>query len=85
MKPVSPKNYDITFEPDFKRFTFGGTERILVEITKPTNLFILNAADIQVKNCCVKCHQKILIAATRIDKKKEELTIKLSEKIAGKA
>ena len=85
MKLFSPKNYDITFELDFKRFTFNGTEKILVEIVKPTNLFVINAADIQVKNCHVKWREKILIATTRIDKKKEELTIKLPEKIAGKA
>ena len=85
MKLVFPKNYDITFEPDFNRFTFDGTEKILVEIVKPTSLFVLNAADVQVNNCHVKWHEKILIAATRIDKKKEELTIKLSEKISGKA
>ncbi|MBI3842511.1 MAG: hypothetical protein HY295_05145, partial [Thaumarchaeota archaeon] len=58
MKLVSPKNYDIIFEPDFKRFTFNGTEKILVEIVKPTNLFVINAADIQVKNCHVKWREK---------------------------
>ena len=48
-------------------------------------MFILNAADIQVKECYVKWKEKILTVKTRIDKEKEELTIILAEKIAGKA
>lgn len=85
MKLVSQKNYDITFEPDFKKFTFYGKEKILIEITKPTSVFILNVADIQIKKCYVKWKEKILTVTTRIDKKKEELTLTLPEKIAGKA
>lgn len=85
MRLVSPKNYDIVFEPDFKNFTFLGKEKISVEITKPTNKFVLNSAEIKIKNCYVVSKRKTIKAKVNLDEKNEELKIITPEKISGTA
>lgn len=85
MRLVWPQNYEIIFEPDFKNFTFSGKERISIEIAKPTNKFVLNCAEIKIKNCFVVIKGKTLKARVNLDKKNEELTIIIREKIKGKA
>lgn len=85
MRLVWPKNYDITFEPDFKNFTFKGKEKISIEIIKPTNKFVLNSAEIKIKNCFVFIKGKTLKAKVNLDEKNEELTVIIQKKIIGKA
>lgn len=85
MKLVSPKNYGIVFEPDFKNFTFLGKEKISIEITKPTNQFILNSAELKIKNCYVVSKRKTIKAKVNLNKKNEELKIIIPEKISGTA
>ena len=79
-----PQNYDIVFEPNFKNFTFLGKEKIQLDVSKPTNILVLNAAELKIKHCHVVSKGKILKAAVRLDAKNEEMTIKLPEKIGGK-
>ena len=85
MRLVSPKNYDITFELDFQNFTFLGKEKISVDIAKPTNSFVLNSAEIKIKNCYIIIKKKTLKAKVRLDEKNEDLIILLPEKISGSA
>lgn len=85
MRLVWPKNYAITFEPNFKNFTFLGKERISIEIAKPINKFVLNSAEIKIKNCFVIIKGKTLKAKVILDEKNEELTIIMPKKIKGKA
>ncbi len=85
MKPVLPTNYDIVFEPDFKKFIFLGNEKISLEAAKPTNTFVLNAAEIKIKECHVVSNGRTLKATVKLDEKKEELTVKISKKVKGKA
>ncbi len=84
MRLVSPKNYDITFEPNFKNFTFLGKEKISVEIAKPTNKLVLNSAEIEIKNCYVISKGKTFKARVTIDEKNEELVVITPEKIKDK-
>lgn len=85
MKPVSPINYDLEFEPDFGNFTFRGRAKIQVSIGRPTRQITLNAADMQIKNCTINSNQKKLVAKARLDEKKEELVLSLPSKVSGKA
>ena len=85
MRLVWPKNYNITFEPDFKNFTFLGKAKISVEIAKPTNKFVLNSAEIKIKNCFVIIKGETLKAKVNFDEKNEELTVTMPKKIKGKA
>lgn len=81
---VIPKNYHLTFRPDLKKFTFDGTEKIAVECKRPTDVITMNCAEIKIKSCSVYARKKIS-CTTKTDEKKEELQIRLKEKIRGKA
>ena len=85
MKPVSPRNYDLTFEPDLKKFRFDGTERVQIEVAKPTSEIVLNAAELEIRECSVFFKNKVVKASFSLDEKKEQMTIRLAEKIVGKA
>jgi len=78
MRLVWPKNYDITFEPDFKNFTFNGKERISIDIAKPTNKFVLNSAEIKIK---VKAIQD---GEWKIEAKTNEVSIPIYNKVSEK-
>ncbi|QLH04529.1 aminopeptidase [Nitrosopumilus oxyclinae] len=81
---VNPINYQLTFEPDLKKFTFHGMESITADCKKPTNLITLHCAELKIISCQVKSKGKIIKSSPKTDEKKEELGIKLSEKIKGK-
>jgi len=57
---VIPINYGLTFEPDLKKFTFGGTESISVECKKPTSTITMNCAELKIKSCKVKSAGKLI-------------------------
>ena len=82
---VTPINYELIFKPDLKKFTFDGTEIISVDCKKPTNTITLNCAEIKIKSCQIKSAGKTIKSTTKNDEKKEELQIRLKEKIRGKA
>ena len=79
----SPLNYKLTFEPDLKKFTFDGLESISINCKKSVNLITMNCAELKIKSCIVKSGQKIIVSTPKINEKKEELQIKLGEKIRG--
>ncbi|MEW6589130.1 MAG: M1 family metallopeptidase, partial [Thermoproteota archaeon] len=80
-----PLHYDLTFEPHFDDFTFSGKEIIDALVLKPTNTITLHAAELKIKNCHVLLAGQKISAKTRLDEKKEILTIVLPKKIKGKA
>ena len=82
---VRPINYDLEFDPNFKNFTFTGKEIIDIKIPTKTNQIKLDAAELKIKNCHVISKNKTIKASTKLDDKKEELTIKLANKISGLA
>ena len=79
----SPLNYKLTFEPDLKKFTFDGLESISINCKKSVNIITMNCAELKIKSCIVKSGQKIIESTPKINEKKEELQIKLGEKIRG--
>ncbi len=78
-------NYDLEFEPLFNNFTFNGTETITINLQKSTNLIVLDAAELKIKNCHVTQNTKTIHAKPSLNDKNEKLTIKLAKKIKGKA
>ncbi|MEX0863197.1 M1 family metallopeptidase [Nitrosopumilus sp.] len=80
-----PINYQLTFEPDLKKFTFSGTETISVDCKKPTTVITMHCAELKITSCQVKSNGKIIKSVPKTNEKKEELEIKLGEKIRGKA
>ena len=81
---TTPINYELTFEPDLKKFTFNGTESISVDCKKPTNTITMNCAELKIKSCQVKSAGKIIKSTPKTNEKNEELQIRLREKIKGK-
>ena len=81
---VIPINYVLTFEPNLKKFTFSGTESISVDCKKSVNTISMNCADLKILSCNVKYGGKIIKSTHITNKKKEELQIKLEEKVKGK-
>ena len=79
-----PINYNLTFEPDLKKFTFAGTEEITVSCKKPTNLITMHCAEIKIKSCVVKTGNDTIKSTPKTDAKKESLSIKLGQKVKGK-
>ena len=82
---TTPINYELTFEPDLKKFTFNGTELISVVCKKPTNIITMHCAELKIKSCKVKSTGKLIKSTLKTNEKKEELQIKLGSKIKGKA
>jgi tricorn protease interacting factor F2/3 len=82
---TTPINYQLTFEPNLKKFTFSGTEIITVSCKKLTNLITMHCAELKIKSCTVMSGKDIIVSTLKINEKKEELSIKLSKKIKGTA
>ena len=78
---VVPVNYELTFEPDLKNFTFEGTESISAVCKKTTNLISMNCAEIKIKSCNVTWNGDVVPSSVKLDEKKEQLQIKLGKKI----
>ncbi|AFS82900.1 M1 family metallopeptidase [Candidatus Nitrosopumilus sediminis] len=81
---IIPINYQLTFEPDLKKFTFSGSEIISADCKKSNNTIILDCAELKITSCIVKSQGKIVKSSPKTNEKKEELQIKLSQKIKGK-
>ena len=77
---TSPTNYNLTFEPDLKKFTFTGLETISVNCKKSVNVIRMNCAELKIKSCVVKSGGQIIKSSPKTNEKKEELEIKLGEK-----
>ena len=78
-----PINYNLIFEPDLKKFVFTGTEVITVSCKKSTNQITMHCAELKIKSCIVKSGNAIISSTPKTNEKKEELSIKLGEKIKG--
>ncbi len=85
MKSIKPINYVLEFNPNFKNFTFEGKEILEVKISKPSNLLILNSAELNITKCHIESNGKKISVKTKLDAKKEELQIRLSKKITNTA
>ncbi|MEK6931325.1 MAG: M1 family metallopeptidase, partial [Thermoproteota archaeon] len=82
---VIPVNYTLEFEPIFKNFTFNGKEIITVECKELVNSITLHCAELKISSCHVRHNGIYEKAVTKINVKKEELTIIIKNKIKGKA
>lgn len=66
---ITPINYELTFEPDLKKFTFDGIESISVNCKKPTNTITMNCAELKIKSCQVKSAGKIIKSTPKTNEK----------------
>jgi tricorn protease interacting factor F2/3 len=80
---VNPINYNLTFEPDLKKFTFSGIESITADCKKLTNSITMHCAELKIISCQVTSKGNIIKSSPKTNEKKEELEIKLSKKVKG--
>ena len=80
---ISKINYDIQFEPIFSTFTFKGIE-ILSFDTTPSNKFILNCAEIEIKKCYILSKSKTIETKFKLDAKNETVSVTTGKKVSGK-
>jgi len=85
VKNVIPIHYDIEFEPDFKKFTFNGREKISIRVIGSTNKIILHAAEMEIKKCHIEWKGKEIRPKIKFDEKSEEVILILPQKISDKA
>jgi tricorn protease interacting factor F2/3 len=85
VKDVIPTHYDIEFEPDFKKFTFRGSEKVSIQASKPTSKIVLHSAELEIKQCQINWNRKEIKPKIKLDAKTEELTLVLPQKISGTA
>jgi len=83
---IKPVNYELVFQPDLKKFTFSGKEKIRLKISKPTNKIALNAADLKIKHCHLILHDRsVKPKKVTVDEKNETVTMECQQKISGDA
>ena len=80
---VNPINYNLTFEPDLKKFTFNGIESITADCKKLTNSITMHCAELKITSCQVTSKGNIIKSSPKTNEKKEELEIKLFKKVKG--
>jgi tricorn protease interacting factor F2/3 len=85
VKDIFPLHYEIEFEPDFKKFTFKGTEKISIKISRLASKIVLHSAELEIKKCQVSWNGIIIKPKIQLDKKTEQLIITLPKKISGNA
>ncbi|MDE1770365.1 MAG: M1 family metallopeptidase [Thaumarchaeota archaeon] len=85
MKDVFPVHYDIEFEPDFKKFTFRGKEKVSIKISRTTSKIVLHSAELEIKQCKIEHNGKEIKPKIVLNSKTEELTLVLPQKISGTA
>ena len=69
---TNPINYQLTFEPDLKKFIFFGTEIITASCKKPTNLITMHCAELKIKSCKVTLGKETIPSTQKTDEKKEK-------------
>ncbi len=85
IKNVKPLHYELVLEPDLEKFKFRGEEKVHVDIEKPTNKVVLNAAELSIKSCSLVHGKYETKLRFKLDGKKEELVLNLPKKVSGKA
>ncbi len=82
---VFPVNYNLLFDTNMKTFKFTGTERIKVRIRKGTNSIKLNSVELKILEAKVRSSGKSQSAKVREDKRRNEITLSLQNKVSGDA
>ena len=81
-----PSHYDLTVAPDLAAATFTGDETIVVELPKPTDRIVLNAAEITFERVTVESNGRTLTAKASLDPDREQATFTLPQQLeAGPA
>ncbi len=71
-KDVRPSKYTLTLQPDLESFTFTGSVAIDIEVLRPTDSIVLNAAELEIGSCRVESADgEALPGSTTLDEEAE--------------
>jgi len=82
---VLPNHYSLTFEPDLAKATFGGAERIDIQVLKPTKTIVLNAVDLTIDMALVTAGGTTQNATVSLQPEKEMATLTVPNEIPAGA
>jgi len=78
-----PKNYQLTFTPDFTTDKFAGQETIQIQVLKPTAEIVVNSAEIQFEQTTIASGGTTQTARVTLDKDKEMATLAVDRPLAA--
>ena len=70
-----PSHYDLTLAPDLATATFAGDETIAVNVPKPTDRIVLNAAEITFERVTIESNGRSFTASTSLDAERQQATL----------
>ncbi len=80
-KQVVPQEYAVRITPDFKKFTFAGSETIKLDVRKPVREIVLNALEIAVASAAID-GKALAKSAIKLDPKEQTLTLSLPAELS---
>lgn len=78
-----PSHYDLTVTPNLAAATFTGAETIAVDLPKPTDRIVLNAAEITFERVTVAAGGRTLTATASLDSGREQATLHLPQPLGA--
>jgi tricorn protease interacting factor F2/3 len=81
---VLPVRYEMEFEPNLKTFKFEGRETIEVDVRKPTDRIVLNAAELKIAEATVASGRTSQAAAVSFDRRRERVILRTKAKVRGR-
>ncbi|HEY9677698.1 MAG TPA: M1 family metallopeptidase [Drouetiella sp.] len=85
-KDVLPLHYDLNFEPDLQKFTFSGTSKTELSVTKPSNEIVMNADELEISEARIYPKDnpaKSFSAQITYDKEGERVTFKMTDQLTA--
>lgn len=82
-KDAYPTRYELAFEPNLKKSTFSGKEKISAVLRKPTKELSLDAAELKIKKCHLVSGKRDLKVKWSLDRKNEKLKLTFPERVSG--
>jgi aminopeptidase N len=80
-----PSHYDLTLAPDLATATFAGDETIAVDLPKPTDRIVLNAAEITFERVTIESNGRSFTASTSLDAERQQATLTVPQPLPAGA
>jgi aminopeptidase N len=80
---VRPVHYDLSFTVDLPGSRFDGSERIQIEVLRPTEAVVLHAVDLQFRSVAIVSGSSVQRAKVNVDRKAETATLMVSAPLAA--
>jgi aminopeptidase N len=76
---LTAKRYNLTFTPDLQKAVFGGDEMLEVEVNKASNVFTLNAIELEFQEATITQENKTQVAKWTFTPEKEQVDLTVAD------